>query len=288
MSEKDLSKLDWKRANILIDLALDEDVKAGDATSLSVIPNDTKTTAKFVTREKCIVAGLEIAKTVFEKLDKNIIFSFKVKDGDILAPGSVMATVKGNAQAILTGERTALNFLQRLCGIATTSYNYVSALPKNSDTKILDTRKTTPGWRNLEKYAVAAGKAKNHRTGLYDRVMIKDNHRELAGLEGNKGITRSVERARKMFPKLEVEVEADNLDEVGEAANAGADYILLDNMTNEEMVKAVEINKKRSKLEASGGITLERITEIGKIGVDYISVGALTHSVKAIDISLEI
>ena len=288
MTTKSLPELDWKRINILIDLALEEDVKDGDATSLSVIPNETITTARFVTREKCIVAGLAVAKAVFEKLDKNAVFSNKVEDGDILKPGRVIATVKGNAQVILTGERTALNFLQRLCGVATTSYNYVSALQNDSNTKILDTRKTTPGWRNLEKYAVAAGNAVNHRVGLYDRVMIKDNHRELAGLEGKNGITRSVERARNMYPKLEVEVEADNLIEVKEAVNAGADYILLDNMTNEQMAEAVKINQNRSKLEASGGITLERITEIGKIGVDFISVGALTHSVKAVDISLEI
>jgi nicotinate-nucleotide pyrophosphorylase (carboxylating) len=288
MSNNNILELDWKRINTLIELAIEEDVKDGDATSLSVIPNNTVTTAQFVTREKCVVAGLPVAKAVFEKLDKNIIFESNVKDGDIIEPGTVMATAKGNAQAILTGERTALNFLQRLCGSATASYNYVSAIPKNSITKILDTRKTTPGWRNLEKYAVAAGGAVNHRIGLYDRVMIKDNHRELAGLEGENGIRRSVERARKMYPGLEVEVEADSLNEVKEAVDANADYILLDNMTNEQMAEAVKINQNHSKLEASGGITLERITEIGKLGVNFISVGALTHSVKAVDISLEI
>ena len=288
MINNKLPELDWERAFLLIDLALEEDIKDGDATSLSVIPAEINTTAKFVTREKCAVAGLSVAKAVFEKLDRNILFESFVIDGDIIDAGTVMAQVTGNAQAILTGERTALNFLQRLCGSATAAYKYVSAIPKNSKTKILDTRKTTPGWRNLEKYAVTAGGAVNHRIGLYDRVMIKDNHRELAGLEGENGISRSVERSRKMFPKLEVEAEADNLQEVKEAVEAGADYILLDNMTNEQMAEAVKINNGSSKLEASGGITLERITEIGKLGVDFISVGALTHSVKAVDISLEI
>jgi nicotinate-nucleotide pyrophosphorylase (carboxylating) len=153
---------------------------------------------------------------------------------------------------------------------------------------VLDTRKTTPGWRNLEKYAVAAGGASNHRIGLYDRIMIKDNHRELAGMEGEKGITRSVLRAREKYPELEIEVEADNLDEVREAVESGAEYILLDNMTDALMAEAVKINAGRAKLEASGGITLERIPRIGKIGVDFVSVGALTHSVKAADISMEI
>ena len=281
-------ELDWKRINTLINLSFDEDIKEGDATSLSVIPDNVKTTARFVTREQCVVAGLAIAERVFKKLDNEIEFNAKVQDGDLLKKGDIIAIVTGNAQALLTGERTALNFLQRLCGIATTSYNYVSALPKNSITKILDTRKTTPSWRNLEKYAVAAGGATNHRIGLYDRVMIKDNHRELAGLEGEGGIKRSVKRARAMYPLLEVEVEADNLDEVKEAVDAKADYILLDNMTNEQMAEAVSINNGIAQLEASGGITIERIKEIGKLGVDFISVGALTHSVKAIDISLEI
>ena len=281
-------ELDWKRINTLINLSFDEDIKEGDATSLSVIPDNVKTTARFVTREQCVVAGLAIAERVFKKLDNEIEFNAKVQDGDLLKKGDIIAIVTGNAQALLTGERTALNFLQRLCGIATTSYNYVSALPKNSITKILDTRKTTPSWRNIEKYAVAAGGATNHRIGLYDRVMIKDNHRELAGLEGEGGIKRSVKRARAMYPLLEVEVEADNLDEVKEAVDAKADYILLDNMTNEQMAEAVSINNGIAQLEASGGITIERIKEIGKLGVDFISVGALTHSVKAIDISLEI
>jgi nicotinate-nucleotide pyrophosphorylase (carboxylating) len=286
MKKLNLPELDWAKINSLIDMSLDEDIKTGDATSISVIPENVITEARFVTREKCVCAGLEVAKTVFIKIDNRVSWTSLVKDGDILEPGAVLASVRGNARSLLTAERTALNFLQRLCGIATTTLRYVDAAG-SSDTKILDTRKTTPGWRSLEKYAVAAGGGTNHRVGLYDRIMVKDNHRELAGLEGEGGIARSVKRARETFPALEVEIEADNLNEVKEASEAGADYILLDNMTNEQMEEAIKINKGRSKLEASGGITIERIPSIAKIGVDFISVGALTHSVKAIDISLE-
>lgn len=283
-----LPNLDWDRIDLLIKLSLNEDIKNGDATSLAVIPYDTVTEARFITREKCAVAGLAIAEAVFKKLDKNFFFKALVNDGDIIEPGKILATVKGNAQKLLTAERTALNFLQRLCGIATAAHKYSKEIVPNSKSKILDTRKTTPGWRNLEKYAVAAGGAYNNRVGLYDKIMIKDNHRYLAGLEGADGIIRSVERARKSYPELQIEVEADTLDEVKEAVKAKADIILLDNMSNEQMIEAVKINNGTAKLEASGGITLERISSISKIGVDYISVGALTHSVKAIDISLEI
>ena len=229
MKKLDLPELDWPIINSLIDMSLDEDIKTGDATSISVIPENVTTEARFVTREKCVCAGLEVAKTVFLKIDNTVVWKSLVNDGDILEAGAVLASVKGNARSILTAERTALNFLQRLCGIATTTFRYVVAVG-SSDTKILDTRKTTPGWRSLEKYAVVAGGGTNHRIGLYDRVMVKDNHRALAGLEGEGGITRSVKRARETFPALEVEIEADSLDEVKEAADAGADHILLDNV----------------------------------------------------------
>ncbi|MCP4179925.1 MAG: carboxylating nicotinate-nucleotide diphosphorylase [bacterium] len=268
-------------------MSLDEDIKTGDATSISVIPENIKTKAIFVTREECICAGLPIAESIFKNLDINIEWTSLVKDGQLLKSGDQMAIAIGDARAILTAERTALNFLQRLSGIATSTHQYVKALG-NSKTKILDTRKTTPAWRNLEKYAVAAGGGKNHRIGLYDKIMIKDNHRSLAGLEGIGGITRSVERARKHYPDLEVEVEADTFDEFKEAVESKADWILLDNMTNDQMTEAVKYNNGRSKLEASGGITLERIPSLAQIGLDYISIGALTHSVRAIDISLEI
>lgn len=287
MSKLLLPKLDWKRVNSLIDMAIKEDVKTGDATSISVIPEDLLAEARLVGREKCVCAGLDIAKAVFQKIDSSIEWEAHVKDGEVLFPGAVFATIKGNARSILTAERTALNFLQHLCGVATKTHKCVLAVGK-SKTKILDTRKTIPAWRNLEKYAVVAGGGLNHRIGLYDRVMIKDNHRVLAGIAGKKSVTCAVNHARELYPKLKVEVEADNLKEFKEALKADSDYILLDNMTNKQMKKAVKLNKGRSKLEASGGITLKRIPSIAKLGVDFISVGALTHSVKAIDISLEI
>jgi len=282
--------IDWKRIDLLITLALEEDIKdIGDATSLSVIDNNAMASAILICKENCICAGIEVAARVFFLIDDSIKFIPIKNDGDYCKKGVVLAKIEGNAQGLLTGERTALNFIQRLCGIATSAKYYSEAIVDGSKTVVLDTRKTTPAWRNIEKYAVSVGGATNHRIGLYDRIMIKDNHRELAGLEGKGGILRSVQRAKDMFPHLEVEVEADTLSEVQEALNANAEYILLDNMTNEQMIVAVKMSKEySSKLEASGGITLERITEISKIGVDFISVGALTHSVKSIDISMSI
>jgi nicotinate-nucleotide pyrophosphorylase (carboxylating) len=281
-------EIDKKRLQLLINLAIEEDLKdIGDATSISVIPETTKVKGLFITKEDCVLAGLPVIKAVFKTIDPTIEFKTEYKDGDKVPTGVNIAEIYGNAEKILTAERTALNFLQRLCGIATISSKY-SEIVKNYPTVILDTRKTTPGWRNLEKYAVSVGGATNHRIGLFDRIMIKDNHRVLAGLEGADGIMRSVQRAREKFPQLEVEVEADTIEDVKEALAAKADYILLDNMTNEEMAKAVKLNNNISKFEASGGITIERIASIAEVGVDFISVGALTHSVKAIDISLDI
>ncbi len=279
--------LDWKRIRLLISLALDEDIGAGDATSVSVIPRNLTAEAVLVCKEDCVCAGLPVAEAVFKAINRNIRFTSKVKEGQHCKKGTVMAVVKGNARSLLTAERTVLNFFQRLSGVATISAKFAAAA-KGTKTEILDTRKTTPGWRNLEKYAVAVGGASNHRIGLYDRIMIKDNHRELAGLEGAGGLRRSIEKARMAFPKLEIEAEADRLEEVREAADAGADYILLDNMSNEMMAEAIRINAGRAKLEASGGITLDRIPSIAKLGVDYISAGALTHSARAIDISMDI
>lgn len=280
--------IDWKRVDILIDLALEEDLgDKGDTTTDSVIPEELVTEGVLLAKEDLVCAGLPIAERLFEKIDPKILFTPLVKEGEFCPKGSIMAKMEGKARSLLTGERTALNFLQRLCGVATASHKY-QKLAEGTSCKVLDTRKTTPGWRNLEKYAVAAGGAFNHRIGLYDRVMIKDNHRELAGLEGEHGILRSVEKARKMFPSLEVEVEVDSLEELTDAIASGAEYILLDNMSNEMMAEAVKINQGRAKLEASGGITLERIPSIAALGVDFISCGALTHSVKSADISLDI
>ncbi len=290
MSEKIIPPIEWSRVDRLIDLALEEDLdKTGDTTTLAVV--DPAMQAKAVLRCKepgMVVAGLDVAKRVFDRLDPDAVFTVLKPDGSKCEKGDIIAEITGNAQALLTAERTALNFLQRLCGVATVSAQYAAALA-GTETVVLDTRKTTPGYRNLEKYAVAVGGATNHRIGLFDRAMIKDNHREMAALEGPGGIARSVQKVRQAYPGLEIEVEADSLDEVKEAADAGAEYILLDNMSNETMAEAVKINRGRSKLEASGNITLNRLPSIGAIGgIDFASSGALTHSVKSSDISLDI
>lgn len=284
---KKLPQIDWKRAKLLIKIALEEDIGTGDATSLSVLNPKNKACAAILCKEDCICAGLPIVREIFKTLDKNAKFEMLVSDGDFCKKNTKMAKVSGKAIAILSAERTALNFLQRLCGIATTSFHYANAL-KGTKTKVLDTRKTTPGWRNLEKYAVAAGGASNHRIGLYDRIMIKDNHRALASMLYENGLIDAVAKARKKFPKLQIEVEADTLEDVKQALLAGADYILLDNMDSDTMKKAVKIINGRAKIEASGGIRLDMLAKIANTGVDFISCGALTHSVKAIDISMEI
>ena len=280
-------EIDWKRADILIQLALEEDLgDLGDTTTNSVIPADLKATAVLIAKEDLICAGLPVAERLFHTLDPDVVFTAKVKEGEACPRGTVMAEISVPARILLTGERTALNFLQRLCGVATASHKYQELAGNRA--KILDTRKTTPGWRNLEKYAVAVGGAFNHRIGLYDRIMIKDNHRELAGMEGKGGILRSVRRAREMYPQLEVEVEVDSLDELDEALLSGAEYILLDNMDNEQVVQAVGIARNKARLEASGNVTLGRIPSLSETGVDFISSGALTHSVKSSDISMDI
>ncbi|MDD3885241.1 MAG: carboxylating nicotinate-nucleotide diphosphorylase [Victivallaceae bacterium] len=284
-----IPEIDFNRVDRLIDMAFEEDLgEVGDTTTLAVVPEHAQARARFICKEpEMVIAGLPVAERVFARLDPELKFTALKHDGQRCVKGEVFAEVAGSARSILTAERTALNFLQRLCGVATTSSRYAAALA-GTGTVVLDTRKTTPGYRNLEKYAVAVGGATNHRIGLFDRVMIKDNHREMAAMEGAGGIARSVKRARAAWPKLEVQVEADSLDEVREAADAGADYILLDNMSDETMAEAVKIVHGRSKLEASGNITIERLPRIGRIGVDFASSGALTHSVKSSDISLDI
>lgn len=287
MTTKTIPSLEWKRIDTLIELALEEDLgDNGDITTNSVIPANLNAKAVLLCKQDLICAGLPVAERLFQTISPAIRFTPNVQEGDSCKKGTILATMTGPARALLTGERTALNFLQRLCGVATASGNYQNAA--GNKTQVLDTRKTTPGWRNLEKYAVAVGGAHNHRIGLFDRVMIKDNHRELAGLEGKGGITRSVERARKQFPGFEVEVEVDSLAELAEAVDSGAEYILLDNMNNEDMAEAVRFTAGRAKLEASGNVTLERIPSIAETGVDFVSSGALTHSVKSADISLDI
>jgi nicotinate-nucleotide pyrophosphorylase (carboxylating) len=270
----------------LIDLALAEDVGDGDVTSLSVIPADVIWSARMVAREDLVVAGLPVFDAVFHRLDPEVVVTHSVVDGDRVLSGTSLVTLEGKARSILSGERVALNFAQRLCGVATLTHSYVEAI-KDFQCQILDTRKTIPGWRLLEKYAVACGGGQNHRIGLYDMVMIKDNHLAVLSNEENP-IAAAVERARASYPSLKVEVEADTVEQAAAAAAAGADIILLDNMTVEALRRCVELIDQRSKTEASGGITLDSIQSVASTGVDFISVGALTHSAPAVDLALDI
>jgi len=267
--------------------ALAEDVGSGDATTLAIVPAELDVTARIVARQACVCAGLPVAEAVFSELDPGLVFEARVNEGERCGARCILAQLSGKARAVLTGERTALNFLQRLAGIATLTRAYVDAVGKHR-TKILDTRKTTPGLRTLEKYAVAMGGGQNHRFGLYDRVMIKDNHRELARADGPDPIRSAVRACRRAYPRLELEVEADTLEQVAAAVEAGADYVLLDNMDDDDIAAAVELAQGRTRLEASGGITLARIPTLAALGVDFISVGALTHSAPAVDIGLDI
>ena len=275
-----MNEAEIKVARVLIDLALAEDVGNGDITTDNLIPESTRRKAKMVAKADGVVAGLEVAEMVFRSLDENLFWNVKVADGGTVEKGDVIVEFEGTYRSLLTGERTALNFLQRMSGIATMSRMYADAV-KDFKTEILDTRKTLPGFRLLDKYAVKTGGSLNHRIGLYDMVMIKDNHIEVAG-----GIMQAVNEIRpKISPKIKIEVETCTLEQVGEAIDAGVDIIMLDNMDNATMKKAVDLIAGRAKVEASGNMTLERLREVAATGVDYISIGALTHSVQALDIS---
>ncbi len=267
----------------LIDLALKEDIGPGDATTNSLIPPGCSAAGLLVAKEEGVVAGLPVAEAVFRRLDPAVNFSFQVQEGEQVTNAQVLARVEGNARALLTGERVALNFLQRLSGIATHVHRLVRLLA-GSKAKIVDTRKTTPGLRLLEKYAVRVGGGNNHRFGLYDAVLIKDNHLKITG-----GIKRAIQQVRSRIPPtMKIEVEVENLAGVEEAIAAGADIIMLDNMDLLAMREAVNFVAGRALLEASGGITEKNILAVAQTGVDFISVGALTHSVRALDLSLEI
>jgi len=275
-----MNELELKAAQTLIELALREDVGDGDITTDNIIPAESRRKAKMVAKADGVVAGLPIAEMVFRSLDPNFAWDVKTPEGTRVKKGDVMVEFEGTYRALLTGERTALNFLQRLSGIATMSAKYADAV-KDFKTVILDTRKTLPGFRMLDKYAVKTGGASNHRIGLYDMAMIKDNHIEVAG-----GITKAVEAVRsKIKPEILIEVETTTLAQVQEALDAKADIIMLDNMDTATMKKGVELIAGRAKVEASGNMTLERLREVAATGVDYISIGALTHSVSALDIS---
>ena len=270
-------------ADKYIMMALEEDITSEDISTNSVMPEYQKGEVQLICKQDGIIAGLGVFKRVFELLDDTVEFEMNVKDGDEVKKGQLMAVVTGDIRALLSGERTALNYLQRMSGIATYTNSIVKLLA-GSKTTLLDTRKTTPNMRIFEKYAVKVGGATNHRYNLSDAVMLKDNHIGAAG-----GITEAVKRARAYVSFVnKIEVEVENIDMAREAAEAGADIIMLDNMTNEDMAKAVEMTNGKALLEASGNVTSETIRAIAETGVDIISIGAITHSVKAFDISMKI
>jgi len=265
-----------------VEIALAEDVGTGDVTTEATVPADAVGTAEILVKEPGVVCGLGVAESVFRALDEDIGFERLVEDGATVGdvPAAV-ATVSGLERAILTGERVALNFLGRLSGIATLTRTHVDAVA-GTRADVLDTRKTTPGLRALEKYAVACGGGKNHRFGLDDAVLVKDNHLRAAG-----SVAQAVAAVRALT-ELPVEIECESLDQVGEALAAGVEAILLDNMALDELRSAVALTDGRARLEASGGITLENIRAVAETGVDEISVGALTHSARSLDVSLEL
>jgi len=267
----------------LIDLALEEDLGPGDVTTQALIPPELQGEAEIRAKETLVVAGLPVAARVFHKLDEELVFAAELDDGQEAAPGQVLARLTGSVAAILTGERVALNFLQHLSGIATFTRSMVAQVT-GSASALEDTRKTTPGWRVLEKYAVRLGGARNHRLGLYDGVLIKNNHLAAVG-----SISAAVRQAReRAHHLLQIEVEVTDLNGLTEALDAGADLILLDNMDDVTLRRAVELARGRAKLEASGSMTRERLPQAAATGVNFISMGKLTHSAPAVDIHLRL
>ena len=261
--------------------ALEEDIGSGDVTTDSIVPAGASLRGRIIAKQDGVVAGLAVADEVFRLLNSEITFEAKVGGGAKVKRGEILAELNGDARALLTGERTALNFLGRMSGIATLTRQFVDAVA-GTHASILDTRKTAPGLRTLDKLAVRLGGGQNHRTGLFDMVLIKDNHIDFAG-----SITAAVERVRAGGTALPIEVETRTLENVREALQLGVERILLDNMSPETMRAAVEIVKGQAKLEASGNVTLENVLEVAQTGVDFISVGALTHSPRVFDVSLE-
>lgn len=266
--------------------ALAEDVGTGDATTLATVPKAAIARAVMRAREPIVVAGLAFAETAFREVSSSVNIKRQARDGQRVKTGTVLLRISGPARAILSAERVALNFVQRLSGVATLTALFVNAV-KGTRAQILDTRKTTPGWRRFEKYAVTCGGARNHRFGLFDMVLIKDNHLAALRFARPNAIAVAVQRARRKFPRLRVEVEADTLEQVQQAVDAGADFILLDNMSLPQLRRAVKLVAGRAKIEASGGVSLKTVRAIAKTGVDLVSVGALTHSARAVDIGLD-
>ena len=271
----------------LVMMALEEDIGEGDVTSGYFIPEDRMARAFVKVRNDGVVSGVRLAEQVFIEVDPNLDVQVMVEDGSRVGAGAMLMKIEGKARSILTAERTALNFLQRLSGVASMTARYVD-LVKHTRAKILDTRKTTPGYRKLEKQAVLDGGGTNHRMGLFDRAMVKDNH--LAAEGGLEALQEAIRKVKADKPHVEVELEADRLEQVADFLELdGVDYILLDNMSNEELVQAVEMRgeRHRMRLEASGGVNLDTVKEIAETGVDFISVGALTHSAPSLDIGLD-
>jgi nicotinate-nucleotide pyrophosphorylase (carboxylating) len=270
----------------LIDFALREDVGTGDITSQYFVGEKDQAAARIIAKERAVVAGAAVAAEVFRRFDPVLHVEVVQPDGAIVAGGATVMEIRGRARSILTAERVALNFLQRLSGIATLTHQFVEAAGAHG-AKILDTRKTTPGLRKFEKAAVVAGGGTNHRFGLYDMVLVKDNH--LLARNGLADMGAAVERVRKERPGLRIEVEADNLDQVRALLEIpGVEVILLDNMSGSQIREAVAIGKGKVKFEASGGINIRNVRQIAATGVDFVSIGALTHSAPAIDFSLEL
>lgn len=272
-----------KLIDALIDLAIEEDIATGDVTTNSIIPANSRAVAEMKMKADGVISGLEIARRVYERFEKDIIWEPKVKDGDAVKKGDIILRIEASYRCLLLGERLSLNILQRMSGIATETAKYVKELA-GTHTQLLDTRKTAPGLRVLDKMAVKDGGATNHRMGLYDMAMIKDNHIKVAG-----NITNAIQAVRANIPAgIKIEVETTNLDEVREALASNAEIIMLDNMSNAEMTEAVKLINGRAKTEASGNMSIPRLKEVAATGVDFISVGALTHSVTALDISMNI
>lgn len=267
----------------IIALAIEEDIESGDITTNALVPDNSMAVAEMTAKADGVISGIEIARKVFEQIDKNILWTPFVKEGDKVQKGEKIVRIEGSFRALLTAERTALNILQRMSGIATSASLFVKEL-EGTGTKLLDTRKTAPGMRILDKMAVKAGGGKNHRMGLYDMALIKDNHIKVAG-----GIPNAVMQVRKSIKAgINIEVEVTNLEETQQAIDSGAEIIMLDNMSTSLMAQAVSLINGRAKTEASGNMNLSRLREVALTGVDYISVGALTHSVTALDISMNI
>lgn len=279
-------KLSAAEIRAAVKAALAEDIGAGDATTLATVPPGLTARALMRARQPLVVAGTAFAETAFRALSTKIKIKLVRRDGQTAKAGETILEISGPARPILTAERVALNFIQRLSGVATLTSQFVRAI-HGARARVLDTRKTTPGWRRFEKYAVACGGGTNHRFGLYDMVLIKDNH--LAALRDEKpnAIAAAIARARRKFPRLKIEVEADTLDQVRQALDAGAEMILLDNMSLKDLSQAVVMAEGFAKTEASGGVNLKTVRAIAQTGVDFISVGALTHCAPSVDIGLD-